>query len=102
MMTNEEFTHLIDIRCYIDDHLKNNLPVKCICIKTFEVPHYENGKFTNYNVVTKGSIWHIKWRFFHYILENCNTRRCIGMIEEYFFEFFKVLTNEVITNEEWK
>ena len=88
----------------INDHLKNNLSVKCICTRTFEVPHYENGKFTNYNLVKNGSIWNIKEKNFigHYILENCDTKRCIGIKEELFYEVFKVLTNEVIVNEEWK
>lgn len=55
-MSNEEFTYLINIKCYIDDHLKNNLPVKCICTKTFEVAHYENGEFAGYNIVVKDSV----------------------------------------------
>ena len=89
---------------YIDDHLKNNLPVKCICTRTFKVPHYENEEFTNYNFVVKGSIWYIKEKNFigHYILENCDTKRCIGIKEKLFYKVFKVLTNEVIVNEEWK
>lgn len=102
--TEQEYYLSNNIKKYIDGHLKYHLQIKCICITTIEVPHYENGKFTNYNLIKNGSIWNIKEKNFigHYILENCDTKRCIGIKEELFYEVFKVLTNEVIVNEEWK